>query len=254
MTLLVQNLAIELGGAEVVRDVSARFAPGTVTAIIGANGTGKTSLLRALAGLIPPHRGEVQLNDMPLAAMPLQERARRISYLPQNGVPAWNVTVRELVALGRLAHRAPFFAPSTADETAIDAALSATDTAHLADRTIDALSGGELARVKIARVLAGDPDWILADEPLANLDPPHERDLLTLFAGAAATGKGVIVVLHQLSAAARIADALIIMKDGAVIAQGKSTNVLTPENLEAAFGIAFDLVQHGDRIIVTPQA
>jgi iron complex transport system ATP-binding protein len=114
------------------------------------------------------------------------------------------------------------------------------------------LSGGERARVKMARVLAGEPDWIIADEPLANLDPPHVRDLLTLFRDAAASGKGVIVVLHQLNAAARVADDVLLMKRGQAIAQGSAEAALTAQSLEAAFGMAFNVHRTGNRRAILP--
>jgi iron complex transport system ATP-binding protein len=163
------------------------------------------------------------------------------------------VTVRELVSLGRLPHRGALSASSPADEAAIDSALSATDTGHLATRTIHSLSGGECARAKMARVLAGNPDWIIADEPLANLDPPHQRDMLALFRTAAAMGKGVIVILHQLNAAMRAADDVVLLKDGRIVAHGPKADVLTPEHLHETFDMAFDLTSHGEQQVVIPR-
>jgi iron complex transport system ATP-binding protein len=234
----VTNVSLRLGKARVLDDVSARFAQGRVTAILGPNGAGKTSLLRAMAGLVA-----VESAGVSLARLSLQERARTIGYLPQNGQPAWAITVRELVELGRLPHRSRFAALSHADEAAIEAALAATDMAGLADRPVDALSGGEKARAKFARVLAGDPDWILADEPLANLDPPHARDVERLLRDAADGGKGVVVVLHQLNAALRLADDVVLIKAGRVLAAGPVRAVLEPDTLEALFGMRFRLVE-----------
>ena len=250
MTLAAENVTITLGGKAVVDDVSLTFARARVTAILGPNGAGKTSLIRALSGLVTPTNGQVQLDDMPLP--PIAERVRRIGYLPQNGQPAWNVTAREMVGLGRLPHRRPLSAPSAADDAAVEDALKATDTIHLAERTIDTLSGGERARVAMARVLAGGSDWIIADEPLANLDPPHVRDLLALFRATAASGKGVILVLHQLNAAARVADDIVLMKEGRAIAQGSTETALTAETLEAAFGMTFDVHLSGRTQTIQP--
>ncbi len=223
--------------------VSTAFEAGKITAIIGPNGAGKTSLVRALVGLITPVSGSVTLDGIALAEIPSAERARRIGYLPQNAEPSWAVTVEELVALGRLPHRSPFAASTAADQSAVEAALAATDTTHLANRTVDSLSGGECARAKMARVLAGEPDWIIVDEPLANLDPPHQRDLLVLLRTAADRGAGLIVVLHQLNAALRVADDVIILRDGAPLAHGAKYDALTPENLALAFGMDFELVE-----------
>lgn len=252
--ICVENLSLRLNDATLLDGVSMILSPGRVTAIIGANGAGKTSLVRALAGLIKPRSGWITLDDTPLDAISTIERARRIGYLPQDGEPAWNVTVRELVALGRLPHQSHFAATSAADRDAIEGALAATDTITFANRTIDTLSGGERARVKLARVLAGQPQWILADEPLANLDPLYQRDVLSLFRKAAASGTGVVTVLHQIDAAALAADDVVILKAGRVIAAGPARETLTPRHLEAAFGMAFDAIAHGDRIALLPRA
>ncbi len=248
-----ENLSVDLGRRRVLDDVSLDLARGRVTAILGANGAGKTSLLRAIAGLVPPSTGHIALDGEALSALSLPERARRIGYLPQNGQPAWALTVRELVALGRLPHRSPFAALSPGDEVAINAAMAQTDVAGLADRTVDTLSGGEKARAKFARVLAAETDWILADEPLANLDPPHQQDVLRLMRTAADAGKGVLVVLHQLEAAARVADDLLILKDGRTVAFGPCAEVLTPATLEAAFDMAMDVITHQGRVAILPR-
>ncbi len=254
MSLHANSLSVSLGKRIVVNQVSAALTAGRVTAIIGPNGAGKTSLIRALAGLAELSSGSVTLDGVALTDLSIRHRARLIGYLAQVSQPHWNVTASELVALGRLPRRNAFAAPSPADEAAVQAALAATNTAHLALRPIDQMSGGEQARVKLARVLAGDPHWILADEPLANLDPPHRRDVLTLFREAADHGKGVAIVLHQLSAAADIADDLIIMRDTKIIAAGRKADTLTPDNLRAAFDMDFDVFPRAGRLIVTPSA
>ncbi len=250
--IAAQNLTLKLGGKTVVDMLDAGFVQGRVTAIIGPNGAGKTSLLRGLAGLLVPDAGAVTLDDQHVIAIDPKERAKLIGYLPQGSAPTWAVTARELVALGRLPHRLPFTALSSRDKSAIDAALTATDSAHLAERTVDTLSGGERARVQFARVLAGEPRWILADEPLANLDPPHQRDLLALLRQAAGDGCGVVVVLHQLEAAAQVADDIVMMREGHVVTQGPSKTALTTEALGETFGMRFELIQHNERTIVAP--
>lgn len=249
--IAVDHLTLELGGTTVLEDLSMAIVPGRVTAVIGANGAGKTSLVRALAGLISPASGTITIDGTPVDTLSPIERARIIGYLPQDGEPAWNVTARELVSLGRIPYRGRFAAPSIADRNAIETALEATDTLRFADHTMDTLSGGEKARVKMARVLAGEPQWILADEPLANLDPPHQRDALSLFRAAAKGGKGVIAILHQLDAAA-LADDVLILRAGKLVAFGEARDVLTAENLESAFGMAFEVIDHHGRIAVLP--
>ncbi|WP_219892669.1 ABC transporter ATP-binding protein [Aquisediminimonas profunda] len=247
--IAARNLSLKLGGYTALQDVSADFRRGRVTAVIGANGAGKTSLIRSLAGLIIPQAGHVEIDGVALDALTHAHRARMIGYLPQDGEPAWNISGAELVSLGRLPHRSRFSLPSADDARAIERAMIATDTLGFAGRTIDTLSGGERARIKMARVLAGDPQWILADEPLANLDPPHQRDMLALFRAAAAEGKGVVTVLHQLDAAS-LADDLLILRSGEAVAHGPVREVLTNANLHLAFGMDFDIVEHADRLAI----
>jgi iron complex transport system ATP-binding protein len=134
----------------------------------------------------------------------------------------------------------------------VEAALLATDMTALADREIDAMSGGERARAKFARVLAGEPDWILADEPLANLDPPHQRDMLALLKASANDGKGIVVVLHQINAALRVADDIILMRKGTILANGPVEEVLTAENLHACFCMRFKVISDGSISAIVP--
>lgn len=224
--------------------VTQHFAPGQVTAVIGPNGAGKSTLLSVLAGLIPPETGTVRLGDASIADLSPRERARRIGYLPQSGEAAWNMPARAIVALGRLPH-------GDNDAAAIDAAMAATDTASFANVPINEMSGGERARVLLARVIAGTPQWILADEPLANLDPPHARDMLALLHQRAGAGCGVIAVLHDLNAAT-MADQVVVMRGGAIIAAGPPRTVLTPQWLEAAFAMRFVVQDIEQRRVILP--
>lgn len=235
------DLSVSLGGQPVLRNVTLDVAPGKVTVLLGPNGAGKSSLMRSLAGLLPS--ANVFLGDMALSALSMRERAQRIGFLPQNGAPAWNVTARELAALGRLPYRSALAVETEEDRAKVEAALLATDTLQLANRTVRTLSGGELARVKLARLFAGEHDWLLADEPLANLDPLHQREILNLLRGATATGKGVIIVLHQLEAAQRIADDLVLLKNGEILASGSAENCLTKDNLERLYDTGFELLE-----------
>ena len=249
MTIGFEDLHVRLGNSPALRGLRGRIEQGCVTAIIGPNGAGKTTLLRALLGLIPVHAGSILIDGRPLVTLSMAERARRLAYLPQSGAPHWNVTARELVSFGRLPWRGRLSAPGADDAAAVEAALAATDTAHLADRTVDTLSGGERARVMFARVLAQTSDWIFADEPLANLDPPHQRDVLSRLKSAAHDGgKGVVVVLHELSAAASVADDVLILRDGELIA-----TEMTAQTLEAAFDMPFEMITHEGRSIVLPK-
>lgn len=236
MDLLFDALSLALRGRPVLRAVAGALPVGAVTVILGANGAGKSTLLSCLAGLREPDTGRVLLDGQPLAALAPQHRARLIGLLPQQADIHWNVNVRALVALGRLPHRGRWGLQAN-DERAIDTALAAADCVHLASRKAQRLSGGEQARVLLARVLAGEPRWILADEPFASLDPAHQLDAAACLRGAADQGAGVAVVLHDLTQAARLADRVIVMKEGEVLAAGPVADVMTPAVLEAAYGV-----------------
>lgn len=221
MKLAANALALDRGGVRVLDDVSASLEPGTITAIVGPNGAGKSSLLLALAGLLDSAEGNVSLGDQALADMPLAQRARLLGFLPQSAEIAWDVATQNLVALGRLPHR-------DRGEEAIEAAITALSLDHLRRRPASQLSGGERARVLLARVLAGEPNWILADEPLAALDLAHQLNLVAHLKDCAAQGQGVVIVLHDLALAMNHADRVIALREGRMIADGAPDVALDP--------------------------
>jgi len=237
MELRIDDLHVTLSGRSVLQGIDATLRPGRVTAILGPNGAGKSTLVKAAAALVAPSAGTVRLDGRDVAALPARERARRIGYLPQDARVQWNIPVSEVVALGRMPHRAPFAGPGPADAESVARALAATETLHLADRPVNELSGGERARVLLARVLAGEPDWLLADEPLAGLDPRHQLDILDRLGEVARQGRGVAIVLHDLLHAGRVADDVLLLHRGRVLASGEASAVLTPSNLRTAFEI-----------------
>ena len=236
MSLVARALHVRLGGADVLSGVSAALQAGHVTAILGPNGAGKSTLLACLAGLRRADAGEVMLDDQPLATLPARTRAQRIGFLPQVAEVNWDVDVQTLVALGRFPHSAGW-GETEADRAATEAALAATDMGRLRHRVVNTLSGGERGRALLARVLAGTPQWLLADEPLASLDPAHQIDVLDQLRNVAALGTGVVVVLHDLNQAARVADDILMLREGVVAAAGPPDAVLTPETLAAVYGI-----------------
>lgn len=237
MTLKTDAISLTLRKRMILNEVTVTLPRAKATVIMGANGAGKSSLLSCLSGLRIPNHGRVMLDGQALATIPSLQRARRIGLLPQQADIHWEVNVRALVALGRLPYH-DRWGRSTADDAAIHDAMVQTDCLHLADRKALRLSGGEQARVLLARVLAGQPDWILADEPFANLDPAHQLDAMACLTQAAQAGAGVVIVLHDLTQAARIADQMVIMKEGRILAAGSTSEVLTPAVLEDAFGVA----------------
>ena len=237
MDLTVERLRVTLSGRSVLDEIDLVFKPGRVTAILGPNGAGKSTLIKAMAALVAVADGDVRLGGRDIAAFPPRKRARAIGYLPQDAAVHWNVPARDVIALGRAAHRAPFAALGGEDREAIAAAIEATETQPLLDRPVAELSGGERARVLLARVLAGTPDWLLADEPLASLDAAHQIDILDRLRARAQAGAGVVIVLHDLVQAGRAADDVVLLKDGRVAAFGPAADVLTPDHLRAVFDI-----------------
>lgn len=210
--------------------VSAVLRPGEVTAICGPNGAGKSTLLQCLAGLLAPESGAVRLDREPLATVHPRARARAIGYLPQDGEIAWDLSVRNLVALGRLPH-------GDGGEAQVEAALAALDLESFSNRPIMSLSGGEKARALLARVLAGEPRWILADEPLAALDLGHQLALVAHLRRAARNGAGVVLVLHDLALAMNHADRVLVLDEGRLAADAAPEAALTPALIERVWGV-----------------
>ena len=235
-SLTAEGLAVRLGGRVVLQDVGLAFPRGQVAAIVGPNGAGKSTLLGCLAGLRRPDVGGVRLDGRPLATVPPRERARRIGYLPQIPEVAWPLDVHTFVRLGRTAHRG-IFGEGPGDAAAVDRALAVTAMTEFAHRDVTTLSGGERARVLIARALAGEPAWLVADEPLTGLDLSHQIDAGELLRKAAESGVGVVVSLHDLSFAARVAHRIVLLAGGRVLADGAPADALAPAKLARAYGV-----------------
>ncbi len=252
MDLIIDALGVKLGKRTVLSDVSAHLRPGRVTAILGPNGAGKSTLVKTAAALVDRSTGSVRLDTQDVATMDPRARARAIGYLPQDATVHWNIVARDVVALGRLPHLGAHAAPSAADHAAVERAMLDTETIHLAERPVGELSGGERARVLLARVLAGEPRWLLADEPLASLDPSHQIDLLARLRGYALGGAGVAIVLHDLVQAQRAADDALVIADGRVVAFGPVAEVMTAETLGRVFGVRVAALDDGDRRLLVP--
>ena len=218
--------------------ISARFQPGEVTAICGPNGAGKSSLLAALAGLLTPTAGRVALGGEHLTSMPPHSRARAIGYLAQTAQVAWDVSVEVLVSLGRIPFQWTGGSTPGEDAAAIGSAISAMDLLPLRHRRVSRLSGGERARVLLARVLAGQPGWILADEPLANLDLAHAGALIACLRQQALAGSGVVLVLHDLASAMNHADRVLVLDKGSIVADGPPELALTEAIISCVWGVS----------------
>lgn len=238
---------------------SAVLCPGRVTAICGPNGAGKSTLLGCLAGLHSCDAGVIRLDGEPIAALSPRVRARALGYLPQSAEVAWDVTVEVLVGLGRLPWQgAPLrrsHASAAEDVAAVEEAIAAMDLAELRHRPISQLSGGERARALVARVLAGRPRWLLADEPLANLDLAHAATLVARFRDQAAAGTGVVLVLHDLATAMNHADRVLVLERGKLVADGPPAEALSEEIIARVWGVpARWLGEPGERALATSQA
>jgi iron complex transport system ATP-binding protein len=247
--LRADALRVELGGTPVLNGVSLAFAPGW-TAIVGRNGAGKSTLLRALAGLLPLAGGEVHLAGQPLAGWTPRERGQRIAWLAQQGESQGDLTVREVVALGRLPHLGLLTAPGVQDEAFIDAALAATECAAWPQRRLHELSGGERQRVLLARVLAVQAPVLLLDEPTTHLDPPHQVALVRLLHWLAREHT-IVSVLHDLPLALR-ADRLVVLHEGRVHAQGRRGDAAVHAALVEVFEAAIRIERFGDHHVAVP--
>ncbi|WP_067651037.1 heme ABC transporter ATP-binding protein [Nocardia harenae] len=242
VTLRARGVTVARGRREVLTTVDFEVATGEVVALVGPNGAGKSTLLAALAGELPASTGAVELDGRPVTAWSALDMARRRAVLPQSHTVGFPFTAREVVAMGR----APWAGTDRDhdDETAIDAALAAADVTHLAARPFPTLSGGERARVALARVLAQDTATLLLDEPTAALDLGHQEAVLGLARDRARDGAAVVIVVHDLGIAAAYADRVAVLDRGRVAADGAPRAVLTTGLLSAVYRHPVEVIDH----------
>ena len=249
--LRARGLTLGYAGVDIVHGLDLVVPDGLVTVIVGANGCGKSTLLRGLARLLKPRAGSVELDGRPLKEGASADIARVMGLLPQNPVAPDGITVADLVGRGRYPHQGWFRRWSAEDDAAVEAALAATHTTELADRTLAELSGGQRQRVWVAMVLAQDTDLVLLDEPTTFLDISHQVDLLDLLDELNHVhGKTVVMVLHDLNLACRYAHHIVAMKAGTVVAQGTPQDVITAEVVDDVFGLPCRVVP--DPVTGTP--
>ncbi len=230
---LYASLGSGVGRTAVLHGLSVAIAAGQWTSIVGPNGAGKSTLLKCLAGVLPC-TGTVALWDQPLASLPVRERARQLAWLGQNETSADDLTVWDVAMLGRLPHQAWLAPASTADEAAVETALRATQAWDWRWRALGQLSGGERQRVLLARALAVQAPVLLMDEPLANLDPPHQADWLAVVQGLVQRGHTVVSALHEIGMALH-ADRVVVMAQGRVLHHGASGDAATHRALVDVF-------------------
>lgn len=249
--VVAADITVTLGGREVVRDVSVRVAPGTLLALVGPNGCGKSTLLSVIAGLRRPDRGTVLIDDRPVAAESSRDLARLRSFVTQHNRTDTPFTVAEVVEMGRF----PWLRTPAAVRSPeiIDDAILACDLADIVDRPFSQLSGGQQARVSIARAIAQQAPVMLLDEPTAALDIHHQESVLDILRGARDGGSAVLLVVHDLSLAAAYADRVALMKDGHLLAEGPTREVMTADLLSDTYDHPVEILDHpesGQPIIV----
>ena len=248
----VHAVCATLGRREVLHGVSLEVARGRWTSIVGPNGAGKSTLLKVMAHLLPS-QGVVHLLGQPIHAMAGRERARRLAWLGQSEPVGDDLTVYDVAMLGRLPHQAWLAPPSAQDQAAVEQALRSTQAWDWRGRSLGQLSGGERQRVLLARALAVQADVLLMDEPLANLDPPHQADWLLLVRDMVAAGRTVVSVLHEISMALQ-ADTVIVLQAGRLLHHGASGSTLTHQALEQVFDGRIRMFAVDGRWVALPKA
>ena len=236
--MTAKQIGVTLQKRPILREVDVSASAGELVAIVGPNGAGKSTLLRVLAGLLQPGQGSILLEGRDVRRLPRRELATKLAYLPQDQSIHWAISVLDVAMLGRLPHRRVGRPLSDADHQAVASALQTMDVLQFSDRPVTELSGGERARVLIARALAQEPLILLADEPAAGLDAVHQLELFAHLRRLADAGRSVVVVLHDLSLAARFSDRLVIMKAGRIHVEGPGTQVLSPQVLEDVYDMS----------------
>ena len=230
--LTVENLSVTLRNRPVIRDVSFSVESGEFVGLLGPNGAGKTSLMRAALGLIKSD------GRSSLAQMNAGDRARAVAWMPQSREIAWPIPVERLVALGRLPHLPQGLRLPPADQALVDRSIARMGLEDYRQRAASRLSGGEQARALIARALAQDTPFLMADEPAAGLDPAHQISTMQVFASLAVEGRAALVSLHDLGLAARHCTRLVLLAEGGILADGPPAEVLTPDLMARAFGVS----------------
>lgn len=246
--LEARDVTVRLGHAAVVENASLTLRAGELVALVGPNGAGKTTLMRALSGLLPA-AGAIGLGGAALETLGRRRRARAVAYLPQGHVFHWPMQVETVVALGRYPHGDPFSTPSPQDRAAVSYALERTATTAFAGRSVITLSGGERARVALARALATEAPVLLADEPTASLDPRHQLIVMDLLRQAARDGGAVLAILHDLTLAARFADRVLVMEGGKIVADAAPAEALSPQRIAQVFGVDVIAVDTGEGMV-----
>ncbi len=253
MTILQAiNISVSFHKKQILDTISFTSEKPELIGLVGPNGAGKTTLLRALIGQQSLQNGEVTISGQPLRSLSSPKRARLLAYLPQNRNLHWPLVVEDVVMLGRHPYRSGFAAPSAKDIACVRNAMAQMDIEAFASRPFRMLSGGEQARVLIARALAQQTNLLLADEPLAGLDPAHQISLMQCFQRIVREGRTVILSLHELTLAARWCDRLLLLQKGILTKDGVPGTVLEADALKSAFGVGGYISVHSNKPLIVP--
>ena len=231
------NIDYRIEAIRILEDIDIQVETGELVGLIGPNGAGKSSLLRLLTGVETCTGGEVRFEDKPLSVMPATQRAQRMGYLVQGAMAHWPFSVEKVVELGRIPYQKWWQQPSGEDQQKVEAAMTKTETLAFRNRIVTTLSGGEQTLVMLARIFATEPELIFADEPVAALDPYHQLHVMEILRNHAAANRAAIVVLHDLSLAARFCDRLYLLNHGKLDCSGSVSEVLTRENIARVYGV-----------------
>lgn len=251
--LAATNISVSLGAQQVLRGASIEANPGELVGLLGPNGSGKTTLLKCLAGLITPDGGTRKIGDETLESLPVAAIARKIAWLEQDAASEWPLSVLRVVSLGRMPWLGALGKLGPDDLAAIDHAMEICGVKGLADRSVTNLSGGERARVMLARAMAAEPEILLADEPVAQLDPYHQLGVMEVLQDHARKQNAVVAVMHDLSLAARFCDRVCLLSGGKIVASGAPSGVLVPDRLAEVFAIEAEMFQNDGVNFVLPR-
>lgn len=252
--LEVRDLSLKLGGTDILRNVSFDIPQGAFLSIVGPNGSGKTTMLRCVMGVIAGWTGEIQAGGRPIGSYRRRHLARLVSYVPQSDEMTFPYTGRELIMMGRYPHLSPFTQLSRVDIEVVERTLETTGTSSLADRDMRTLSGGERQKILIAGALAQEAGTMLLDEPTTFLDPRHTDEILSILTDLNRSGVTIVMVTHDINHAVHYADSVTALVDGSVAFSGSPENLMNNEVLKSVYGKEFILVKHPEsgKMMVLP--